>query len=220
MTRQSFLFVHGWGFDAGVWDAVRRLLPEARTSVVELGYLGGRPCDLRDVSVPEGTVAVGHSGGVLDLLLDLPVACRGLVAINGFTRFAAAQDFPEGAPVRVLDRMVKRLAIDPAATVASFQARCGIDVRGPDRERYSDLDAGRLTAGLVRLRDGDARGAPATFGLPVMALAAADDPVVPAALTSACFDRASIVWSDAPGHVLPLSRPDWCADRLRAFAAT
>ena len=216
--QQSFLFVHGWGFDAGVWDPLCRALPEARITVTERGYLGSQPRGLQDVSVPEGTVAVGHSAGVIELLCNLPVACCGLVAINGFTRFTAGPDFPDGVPERVLDRMAARLARDPSDTLTAFRSRCGGGPEVSDAWRHVPPEAGLLADGLAQLRDCDARARLAALSLPVLTLAATRDPVVPAALTSACFDHATIAWSDAAGHVLPLSQPEWCADRLRAFA--
>lgn len=213
MSRPPFfLFSHGWSFDAAIWDAVRARLPEARTAVIERGYLGATPSW---PALPDGYIAVGHSAGMLDLLQGRPVACAGLVAINGFARFSHAPDYPFGVPVRVLDRMLLRLAADPVATVTAFRNRCGSDggfagLLRPDR----------LEQGLRALRDGDARAATALAGLRMLALAASHDPVVPQAMTVASFARHTIKWNDAAGHLLPATHPEWCADRLMEFALT
>lgn len=207
MTAASFLFLHGWSGDASMWDEVRAALPEARTDVIEHGYLGAVP---RRPPVPDGTIVVGHSAGVPELLSDLPAGCAGLVSINGFTRFTAGADHPSGVPARLLDRMLLRLDQDPEAAVVAFRARCGISgpLAGTPRPE-------RLRAGLLALRDADARGA----GVRLLALAGRLDPIVPPALTRACFAEPAIVWHEQAGHLLPCSHPVWCAERLRAFAA-
>ena len=216
MRRPSFLFMHGWGFDAGFWDPVRRALPEADVTVLEHGYSGRQRHELGGLAVPAGTIAVGHSAGVLDLLCELPAACGGLVAINGFSRFTLGPDFPHGVPARVLDRMAGRLAADPSGVIGAFWIRCGADAQ--PRGMHGSPVAARLETGLERLRGRDARRPLAELDLPVLALAGANDPVVPAALTRACFGDRTIVWNDAAGHVLPLSQPQWCAEQLQAFA--
>ena len=210
MSRRCFLFVHGWSFDATIWDAVRGHLPDADTAVVEHGYLDGVP---RWPDVPAGAVAVGHSAGLLDLLADPPPGCVGLVAINGFTRFAAGPDFPHGVPDRLLQRMLGRLAIDPAATVSEFRSRCGGGL-----DPAATLRSDRLRRGLLSLCERDARRRLSASGLRVLALAGRLDPIVPPAMTSDCFEPAATGWHDEGGHLLPLTDPVWCAARLRAFA--
>jgi pimeloyl-[acyl-carrier protein] methyl ester esterase len=203
-----FLFAHGWGSSATIWEPIRAALPEARTAVIERGYFGATPSW---PTVPAGYIGVGHSAGMLDLLVDRPAGCIGLIAINGFTRFSQAADFASGVPMRVLDRMLLRLAGDPVATVTAFRVRCGTD-DGFSGAPRSD----RLEQGLRALRDGDARGAAADLRL--LALAGRLDPIVPPAMTFASFDRTMILWNEAAGHLLPLTHPDWCAGRLMKFA--
>ena len=209
--RPFFLFAHGWGFDATLWDAMRDALPDADTAAVERGYLGAVP---RWPGVPPGAILVGHSAGVLDLLSDPPPQCAGLVAINGFSRFAAAVDFPHGVPDRVLQRMLGRLALDPQATVAEFRARCGSDVAV-----CGSLHPLRLREGLEALCERDLRASPGRSGLRLLALAGTNDPIVPPALTRDCFEAAETIWHPAAGHLLPSTEPGWCVDRLRAFVA-
>lgn len=255
VKQASFLFVHGWSGTASVWDEVRAALPDARTDVIEHGYLGATP---RRRPVPDGTIVVGHSAGVPELLSDLPTGCAGLVSINGFTRFTAGPDHPSGVPVRLLDRMLLRLDEDPEGTVAAFRARCGIHA-----PIVGTLQPQRLRAGLLALRDTDARAAlarslapmqplapmnplasmkplapvqplapvrlpaptqclaPSQSPVPLrlLALAGRRDPIVPPALTGACFPASVITWHDEAGHLLPRTHPQWCAAHLRAFAA-
>lgn len=203
----SFLFVHGWSSDASIWDDLRAALPEAWTAVAEAGYFGS---PARRPPVPDGTIVVGHSAGVPELLSDLPAGCAALVSINGFTRFTGSADHPCGVPARVLDRMLLRLDQDPEATVAAFRAGCGMSGPVPGTLRPE-----RLRTGLLALRDADARGA----DVRLLALAGRLDPIVPPALTRACFAEPAIVWHEQAGHLLPCSHPLWCAEQLRAFAA-
>lgn len=211
MSRPPFfLFAHGWSSNATIWDAIRAALPEAQTAVIEHGYLGATPSW---PTVPTGYIAVGHSAGTLDLLEDRPAGCAGLVAINGFTRFSQAPDFPSGVPMRVLDRMLLRLAADPVGTVSAFRIRCGTD-GGFSGTVRSD----RLEQGLLALRDGDARAAMTLPALRMQALAGRHDPIVSPAMTTASFGRDTIMWNETAGHLLPLTHPDWCAGRLMEFA--
>lgn len=192
MSR-SVLLVHGWGFDASVWDAVRVRLPEGwSVHAVDLGFLGPPAMD-----VPEAVdVAVGHSLGLLWLLERRPCRWGRLMSVNGFPRFTAAADYAAGVPVRLVDRMLKRLEGDAAAVVADFRARCGAAAAEATR-----LDVPRLAEGLRLLRDGDARPAPAD----VVALAGAADPIVPPEMTCGAFAAPHMV--PGGGHLLPLTHP-------------
>ncbi|WZB76845.1 hypothetical protein WJ972_16070 [Achromobacter insuavis] len=120
-VRPTLLFVHGWAFDAAFWAPLAAALADWPQAVVDAGYFG--PARM---PAPAGPVlAIGHSLGALRLLAEPPPACLGLVAINGFARFGAADDFPEGVPARMLDRMLNRLAAQPDAVLRDFRQRCG-----------------------------------------------------------------------------------------------
>ncbi|WP_367644010.1 alpha/beta fold hydrolase, partial [Achromobacter ruhlandii] len=105
-VRPTLLFVHGWAFDAAFWGPLAGALADWPQAVADAGYFGPA-----HTPAPAGPVlAIGHSLGALRLLGEPPPGCLGLVAINGFARFGAADDFPEGVPARMLDRMLNRLA--------------------------------------------------------------------------------------------------------------
>ncbi len=211
MRPPCLLLAHGWGCDATIWDGLRAALDGFETLVVERGYLGACPAW---PAVPAGAIAVGHSAGLLDLLADLPPGCAGVAAINGFTRFAEAADFPPGTPRRVLDRMARRLADDPDGTVRTFRDRCGLPpLPGPLRGGAARQDRLRDGLAVLAVRDGraDARG------LRLLALAAAGDPVATPAMTRACFAASDTIWHPGDSHVLPLVDPSWCAGHLRRF---
>ncbi|MDX3905075.1 MAG: alpha/beta fold hydrolase [Pigmentiphaga sp.] len=209
MARLPLVLVHGWGFDASVWDALRAHLPGWTLHAADAGYFGEAVAEPR----PPAYVAVGHSLGAMRCLATTDRGCRGWVLINGFTRFSAADDFPAGVPVRVIDRMVSKLATDPAAVVNEFRRRCGA------APAAGVPNAAALAADLLQLRNGDARKEWAQRRIPVCVLAGEADPVVAPALTRASFGT-SVAWQPDGGHLLPLTHPAWCAQRIRDFAGT
>jgi pimeloyl-ACP methyl ester carboxylesterase len=82
----TLLLLHGWGFDAGVWDGLVAALPGWPVLRGDLGYFGARA----QLGLPQGpALAVGHSLGAMLLARALPAVP--LVAINGFDRFCGAR---------------------------------------------------------------------------------------------------------------------------------
>lgn len=203
-------FLHGWGLDARIWDAVAALLPEFAIARDDRGYFGGAG----DPDSANPTILIAHSFGTLLALRDPPPGCRGLVAINGFDRFTAGDDAP-GVPPRIVARMLARFAEDPAAVLADFRTRCGDDAA------FGTLALDRLGDDLQALRDWDCRAEAADFAPPILSLQGGADPILPAALRDAAFAGAPLVerltQADA-GHLLPLSDPAFCAAQIRRFA--
>ncbi len=66
-----------------------------------------------------------------------------------------------------------------------------------------------------------ASSGPTAPAVPLLALAAKDDAIVPPALTAACFtDRATrLEWLPSGGHAFPLTHAQYCARSIRAFLA-
>ena len=145
----KLVFVHGWGFDARVWDAVIACLPNDDIVRLDLGYFGERLW-----TVVEGPcLAITHSFGTMALLADPPAGCRGLVAINGFDRFTQTTDRP-GVPRRLLDRMMARMESDPGAVLGEFHARLGSAVPGGGRAASSDSVQRRARGGRATAQPG------------------------------------------------------------------
>jgi len=200
--KPLLLLVHGWGFDAGFWAPLRACFAPEETLAWDLGFFS-QPAQ---PAPPPGrkVLAVGHSFGLLWLLRRRPLPWHGLVAISGFTRFARSEDFAEGIPPRVLERMRARLGTSPAEVVNEFRARQGCAAPLPGTPCTETL-----AAGLQGLASWDARPAPVTA-----ALCGRQDGLVSAAMSRACFPEERIVWHEG-GHLLPLEAPEWCAARLR-----
>ena len=75
-----------------------------------------------------------------------------------------------------------------------------------------------LERDLLALRDEDRRAGLAALPMPALALAGAEDPVVPPAMTGAALPGVALRWHARGGHLLPRSDPQWCAGHIRDFA--
>lgn len=203
----KLLFVHGWGFDSSIWEGLVPRFPGC--VLAERGYFGA-PAE----PVPEGAfLAVTHSFGTMRFLVAPPPGCLGIVAINGFDRFAATDDFP-GVPPRAVDRMIARFADAPEEVLADFRKRCGCHAP------FAAVDSDRLLEDLIALRDGDCRPQAARCGLPILSLQGASDPILPPAMREAVFAssaRCERRMHETGGHLLPLQDPATCANAISAF---
>ena len=203
-----FVFLHGWGFHAGIWADVVKHLGGADVTLFDLGFVAGGP--EASTEWPKDAIAVGHSLGAMWLLKRGRGWFRGMVSIQGFDRFC-----PYVPPSRVaaLKRGLKR---DAPGTMESFWGSCGAPGFAPPEA----LNVERLDEGLDWLMHWDAQAAKEKLGCPVLALGSRDDPIVPPAMTEAIWQEAGIVWSPDGGHVLPMRHPRWCARHVREFADT
>lgn len=199
MSRLLVL-LHGWGCDATMWDRVVPLLPRFEVIRLDRGYFGAPNHGTR----PERDfIAVGHSLGAMWLARmwgDVP-----LVAINGFDRFCGQ----DAVPPRVLGRMQTRFAQSPEAVLAEFCLKVGA---GPAPAIASPR---ALAEDLALLADDSP---PPPRKAPLLALQAQDDPLLPAALRNGAFGGLHTLSRDDGGHMLPLTRPAWCAAQIEAFA--
>ncbi len=213
------LLVHGWGFGAGVWHPLKRLLPKTTIHTLNLGYFG--PEQLQ-TPPPYPFIAVGHSLGFLWLAGQLSTPhfathCQGLISINGFTRFAHAPDFPFGMAKRILTRMHSHLASDPISVLTAFQQQGGL-TKPPALP--NEINQSALQQGISWLVDWDYRHALSQWSRPILAIATQDDAIVTPAMTRALFAPETIHWLLTGGHVLPLTQPQACADQIKPFMST
>lgn len=206
----TVLLVHGWGLDPAFFTPLAEALGGIRT--IRRGPVFAAREEMPPVSGP--LVAVGHSLGLLWLLHERPMAWDRLIAINGFSRFSAANDFPDGVPSRLLRRMSARLSSHPDQVRGDFLERCGLPT--DQHPVWNEADAPILADGLRALEDWDCRDRAGTVDL---VLAGRQDPIVGAAMTSACFPSTRIEWQDG-GHLLPLTDPGWCAEKIRRVVET
>jgi pimeloyl-[acyl-carrier protein] methyl ester esterase len=193
----KLLFLHGWGFDATLWDGVRSALAPLETVTRDRGYFGLPRNDTNAGPV----LAIGHSLGSLLLAADPPPGSIGLVAINGFDRFAG-----DGAvPLRVVDTMRRRFAETPGVVLDTYRVRCG------GAPHSGDLDAQRLADDLDLLASADLRGAASA----ALVLHGGADPILPPGMRAGVFAGARRETLADAGHLLPLTHPEWCAAMIR-----
>lgn len=203
------IFVHGWGLDPGLWSAVTAHLDGIKRHMANLGFRGVP----RFPSVTR-PIVVGHSMGFGWALENIPQPWSYAVAINGFTRFARADDFPEGVDQRILTRMRTRLAVDAPAVCADFLARAGLY-----NPMTADLDASALGRHLDWLARMDMRDRLAALDCPVLALCGAKDAIVPPALSASCFSAAQLEWIEDGDHMAPVKNAALIVSRLRRLSA-
>jgi len=203
-----FVFVHGWGFHAGIWADLIAHLGDGDATLIDLGFAAGGPKG--KTQWPDGAIAVGHSLGVLWLLQEGQGRFKALVSIQGFDRFC-----PHVAPSRVT-ALKRGLDSDPAATMQAFWRSCG----APGFALPESLNVRRLQEGLDWLMHWDAQEVKQGLDCPMLALAARDDPIVPPAMTEAVWQQTKIIWSPDGGHVLPMRHPRRCAKHVLEFADT
>ncbi|HVY34407.1 MAG TPA: hypothetical protein VG960_08290 [Caulobacteraceae bacterium] len=211
--KPRLVFAHGWALDRAVWDKVLAALgPEADgAAVVDAGYYGRPSAPLGRGRAP--ILGVGQSLGVLELLADPPAPLAGLVAIDGFARFARGPDFPDGQPRAVLKLMEAALKATPGALLSEFMAK----VLPGGWSNVGEPDAEVLARGLERLKALDGRAAAAR--LPVWSLHARFDPIAPLAMADASFAGADVrvrQVREAADHLSPITAPGACANLIRA----
>ncbi len=202
------IFVHGWGFDTVLWNGIAEALPQYPQRRIDLGFLGGA-ATVAEFSSDD--VLIGHSLGFLWGLRQQQ-NWRQVIAINGFARFAGSPE--EGACVGPAALRAMRLALarDAGKALATFYR--SINHTAPcDRH-----NATRLAEGLALL---ETEHIEKPLAVPCRVLATRNDPLVPKAASDhlAAITGGSILWSDEGGHLLPLTRPQWCADAIEACLA-
>jgi pimeloyl-[acyl-carrier protein] methyl ester esterase len=211
----TIVLAHGWGFDHGVWNEVRTRLSAAhRVETLDFGFFGA-PRQPK-VGAGETVIAVGHSLGACWWLAQSPIPWRRLLLINGFPRFTEAADYAPAVAPRVLARMRKTFAEQPAAVLNEFRAFCGAPAAP------AGFDAERLAAGLDWLAAWDGRGVLRERAGDIRALAGSNDPIVPAGMSRAalaCLPPEHLEFADVAGHVLPLAAPELCAEWIERVAA-
>ena len=240
------LFVHGWAFTPAFWEPLIRELADFPCQCLDLGFFGPERLDapfegdgpVTGAGAAPGAgdghavVGVGHSLGLLWLLRHGRVPLRGLVSLGGFSVFTAMEGAPCGVSSTAVKVMRRGLGRDHAAVLKTFHRNCGTPPELiPD---FAKARPERLTEGLDWLLTWDERAALEPHGVtlpsqgrgdkgvvPLSALAARDDAIVPPALTSACFagSASRLEWLPSGGHAFPLTRTTVCAGHIRRFLA-
>jgi pimeloyl-[acyl-carrier protein] methyl ester esterase len=166
-VRSPLVLLHGWGMNAGVWDALPAPLTERFAPVaLDLPGHGGAPfaaeqwsldhwaracLEQVDARLPDGdagrAVWLGWSLGglvVLQAARLAPGRIRALVLLAATPRFVRAVDWQVAMPETTLDQFRDGLLADPAGTLERFlalQVRGSEDARGLLRRLRAGLGA-------------------------------------------------------------------------------
>lgn len=214
MSAPRVVLVHGWSFDARMWDGVAAHLADVDCARVDLGFFGA-PL-LPALPADRAIVAVGHSLGVAWLLTQAPFAFQALVSVNGFARFLEAPDYAPAVRPAALARLRRQFQRHPRQALADFRSAAGAPQAG------GEPDTERLLAGLDGLARWDGRAALARQAARTWVVAGEHDAIVPLAMSRQAFGAvAPQRWrvDPRPGHVLPLTDPALCAAVIRRAAS-
>ena len=203
--RKSLIFIHGWGFNAAIWQGIIARLPGMSATCIDLGYIDGAANST--LEIPDKTVIVGHSLGLLWALKHLPSHPQALISICGFDRFSPP------VPRQNLAIMMRGLKRNPMAQMTHFWRSCGI----PPFTTAAQLNQSALQEGLQGLMHWNAQAELKSLSCPVLALAARNDEIVGEEMSQSIWKDQQIVWSNEGGHALPLSRASWCAEQIGQF---
>ena len=202
----DIVFVHGWGLDYRIWDPVASRLEGNHLIRVELGFTGLSEKFLPNDLNLQDSICVGHSLGALWLLKMMSELPRAFISINGFDRFT-----PHISQEEVL-AMKERLIKSPTKELKRFFKASG----GHFEEQNFDIQ--RLVEGLDWLGSWDASQEIEDLRAntcQVMALAAKDDKIVPSHMTESIWRSDEIQSKKTGGHILPLTNPEWCAEKIQ-----
>ena len=205
--KPTLVFAHGWGFHSGLWRDLTRLLPDFDHVYVDLGFIWQGPKG--SSSLPQNAVCIGHSFGLLWLLKHGPKPMRGLVSIAGFNCYHADGNTDH------IEAMKRGLDRNAGAQMRAFWRACGIDTFA----ETEDFDVAGMRGALDWIATWDQREARNALNCPVMALASADDPIVPKAMSEVIWGKGDLRLRADGSHALPLTQPVWCADEIRNFVA-
>lgn len=239
-TRATIALLHGWGFDARVWDPVAPLLAPA-ADVIRLdlpGYRGAPDCGDLDATIaqlasqlPANTVLVGWSLGALlaqKIAAAAPDRVARLVLVAGTPCFAQRDDWAFAQPNATLSAFIAGIDADPAATLVRFAAlinqrdACARAlVRGLAPLLQSPLpDTRVLLRGLHWLRDLDLRDPAGAIAQRCLLIHGAHDPLMPVAASqwlAQQLPNAELEVFEAAAHMPFASDPERFAQRIQQF---
>ncbi|WP_210396856.1 alpha/beta fold hydrolase [Motiliproteus sediminis] len=233
-SRLPLVLLHGWGFNAGVWDGLTPQLEadyclyhvalpgfggsNDETRIDTMASLADRLAD----AVESPAIWLGWSlGGTVAAAVAArhPGKVRGLLTLSTNPCFVHKGDWPGMAPA-IFDAFYSGVGSDAAKTLGRFLLLQG---QGDDAAKAvvrelkpvlaTDATPAALLAGLDRLAE-DHRGYFAELAMPRRYLFGEGDALVPAEVAASPLlaERAQLI--AAAGHALPVSARDQVLDAL------
>ncbi|WP_394752329.1 pimeloyl-ACP methyl ester esterase BioH [Crenothrix sp.] len=247
-SGKSIVLVHGWAMHSGVWgDFAAQLAQHYRVTCVDLpGHGYSEPCDeftlahiselLVNAVDAETSCWLGWSLGatvVLDLAARFPERVNSVILLAGNPKFVQADpesndDWP-GMNVNAFDAFASHLSQDRLATLSQFLSLQSQGLSGA-KNQLSQLkellstcalpSQDTLQSGLALLKHSDMRSVLATLDIPVLALLAEKDALVPVAVGQYLHDNYPQVQVNVfknAGHLLFLSHQQDVLARVYRF---
>lgn len=203
---KKLVFVHGWGFSPEFWRGLATEFSDFTCAFVDLGFIN----DVHSIKDPDA-VYITHSMGLGWVVEQVP-SCQAVIAINGFTKFCRDENWSDGVPPRMLERMIRQFDRAPETVWMEFMKNCGaID---PVYPATAKPDA--LSEGLRYLHDCDIRTKFEELPADKLIIAGDQDRIVPEKLTRASFGK-DVIWYKGGNHLLPLFEEKKLATDIRRF---
>jgi pimeloyl-ACP methyl ester carboxylesterase len=238
MKILDIITIHGWALKPAIWHPFETALRQA-LSHHEVRF---HHCDVYGCnngksifSSLENPVVIAHSMGLMWFLHNrnlFPKNLCSLVSVAGFSRFAFADDFPQGQALRPLQRMIDQFALKPMQVRSDFLRRAaepfsdtgGFESAFP-MEDYSEVVHQQHGESLLWLRDWDCRADVNNLSGDLLAIGFADDRIVAPALASCALEGKGLLnvkkfryeELEFGGHLGIYFRPDACAEKVASF---
>lgn len=223
----GFLFCHGWGFDHSFFtplgNHLKDLFPNAPMIYKNRKYFSSssphqKEKDSAPLSNDHLWIGIGHSLG-FSRLLRTPI--QGLISINGFTRFCRHPGTNYGTPLRVLDRMMKKLQLDPTEVLTNFYAQCGVSLENKKiLPETSPLNVDLLYQDLKELQSLEITEKFLQDKRPSLSLRGQDDTLVSSGLWEETMgSKIGLYTAIFPheSHMLGQSNALWCAQQIEQW---
>lgn len=171
MTKNVFIFCHGFGFDPSFWAPLMPFFLNQNVIHWDLGYFGDETRFVLQEDV--NYIGIGHSLGFMKLL-SLPISYHHLIGLHGFTNFLGNEPTLRALRTREWMSLMMQFKRSPSRTLQHFYQRVGVTLA---------LEGKSLRHSILQndLQALEQAGALPT-STPVLMLGAQDDWIVPPAL--------------------------------------
>lgn len=245
MNASPLVFLHGWAMTPAVWQPlIARLNSGNAVFAPALPGHGGAPAaasailqawtDAIQAALPDDAVVTGWSLGAmlaLDLAARYPHKVSRLALIGASPKFVSSADWPCGLPPDTVSSFLSGYVAEPQPTLRRFlalqtlgdSARRGLmPMLEQSQQAHPEGRAQRaLAVGLSILAEADLRPSVAQVKQPVQLIHGDGDALMPVAAAqwlAQALPNAGVEIVSGSGHAPLLSRPDRCAELIRALA--
>ena len=128
-TSYLLVFMHGWGFNADYWKPfVNELGLQEDYFLFDRGYFG-QECRIPDLAANRKLMVVTHSYGLHLFPKKYWKQVSHLLILGGFNCFHPKTTSCKSLPKGLLMKMIKKIRMNPRATLKLFYDLCGADYK-------------------------------------------------------------------------------------------